>query len=170
MGEEREPRVPEHGFWSSRPDDAAEGEPRAAGEAVTTDVPGASERGEASGPSEASGQGPQNPPEPQDLQGAPIATPKPPRAPTAALGWVALGLAALCVIADVVAVVLAVQRYWVSATLIAEGTNLATAIVFVVALFAAWRRPARWLGIIAMIVAILANPFILSHLLAFLGG
>lgn len=164
MGEEREPRVPEHGFWSSRPDDVAEGEPQAAGEAVTTDVPGASEL------SEASGLRPQNPPEPQDLQGAPIAAPKPPRAPTAALGWVALGLAALCVIADVVAVVLAVQRYWVSATLIAEGTNLATAIVFVVALFAAWRRPARWLGIIAMIVAILANPFILSHLLAFLGG
>jgi hypothetical protein len=93
-----------------------------------------------------------------------------PRAPTAALGWVALSLAAACIIADVMAVVLATQRYWVSATAIAQGASVATAVVFVVGLFAAFRRPARWLGIGAMILAILANPFILTNLLTFLGG
>jgi hypothetical protein len=95
---------------------------------------------------------------------------RPRRAPTAALGWVAIGLAAACVVLDVVAVVLAIQRYWVSATLIAQGTTVATILVFVVGLFAAFRRPARWLGIGAMVVAVLANPFILTHLLNFLGG
>lgn len=93
-----------------------------------------------------------------------------PRPPTATLGWVAISFAAACVLADVVAVILATQRYWESATAIAQGANAATAIVFVVGLFAAFRRPARWLGIGAMVVAILANPFILTHLLVFLGG
>jgi|GEM_PF-2987693 len=92
------------------------------------------------------------------------------RAPAAALGTVALSLAAVCVVADVMAVILATQRYWNSATLIAQATTVATIFVFVVGLFAAFRRPARWLGIGAMVVAVLANPFILTHLLNFLGG
>ncbi len=96
--------------------------------------------------------------------------PRPPRTPTPSLGWVAVSLAAACVIADVMAVILAAQRYWDSATSIAYGVDVATAIVFVVGLFAAFRRPARWLGIMAMVVAVLANPFILTHLLDFLGG
>jgi len=94
---------------------------------------------------------------------------RPKRAP-AALGTVALSLAAVCVVADVMAVILATQRYWNSATLIAQATTVATIFVFVVGLFAAFRRPARWLGIGAMVVAVLANPFILTHLLNFLGG
>jgi hypothetical protein len=99
-----------------------------------------------------------------------VAVPLPPRAPTATLGWVALALVALCVIADAVAVTLAVERYWISATAIAQGANVATAIAFVVGLFAAFRPPARWLGIGAMVGAVLANPFILTHLLDYLGG
>ena len=108
--------------------------------------------------------GPSSPPS------IPEPAPRPPRAPTATLGWVALALVALCVIADAVAVTLAVERYWIAATAIAQGTNVATAIAFVAGLFAAFRRPARWLGIGAMIGAVLANPFILTHLLDFLGG
>ncbi|WP_349899779.1 hypothetical protein [Parafrigoribacterium soli] len=99
-----------------------------------------------------------------------IGEPPAPRSPTATLGWIAIGLVALCVLADAVAVTLAVGRYWPAATTIAQGTNVATAVVFVVGLFAAFRRPARWLGILAMVLAVLANPFILTHLLDFLGG
>jgi len=95
---------------------------------------------------------------------------KPPRVQTAALGWVALAIAVLFAIADVVAVVLAVQRFWGTATLIAQASNLGTAIAFVAGLFAAWRKPSRRLGIAAMALAVIANPFILTHLLGFLGG
>jgi len=105
-----------------------------------------------------------------DSSGEPGLALRPRRAPGAALGTVALSLAAVCVVADVMAVILATQRYWNSATLIAQGTIVATIVVFVVGLFAAFRRPARWLGIGAMVVAVLANPFILTHLLNFLEG
>lgn len=94
----------------------------------------------------------------------------PPRAPTAALGWTAVCIALFCVIADVAAVTLAVERYWAPATLIAQACTLATAVAFVIGLFAAWRTPGRWLGIGAMVLAVLANPFILTRLLTFLGG
>ena len=148
MDEEQDPRMPDHqpqqsasSYWSGPADDAGEPQPAGASVVIGTSEPLESE-----------------------------SAISPPRAPTAAFGWVALSLAALCVIADVVAVMLAVQRSWVSATQIAEGTNVATAIVFVVGLFAAWRKRGRWLGVAAMVVAVLANPFILSHLLAFLAG
>lgn len=95
---------------------------------------------------------------------------RPTRTPTAALGWIALAIAALCVIADVVAVVLAAQRSWETATLIAQASNLSTVIAFVAGVFAVGSRPSRALGIVAMVLAVLANPFVLTHLLAFLAG
>jgi uncharacterized membrane protein YcjF (UPF0283 family) len=102
---------------------------------------------------------------------APVAAaPKRPRKPTAALAWMALGIAALFAVADVVAIVLAVQRSWETATLIAQASNLGTAIAFIAGLFAIRHRPGRRLGIAAMVLAVIANPFILTHLLAFLGG
>jgi hypothetical protein len=82
----------------------------------------------------------------------------------------ALGIAVLFAIADVVAIVLAVQRSWETATLIAQASNLGTAIAFIAGLFAIRHRPGRRLGIAAMVLAVIANPFILTHLLAFLGG
>jgi hypothetical protein len=105
--------------------------------------------------------------EPGVPEDAPV---KPPRAPTAALGWMALGIAVLFAIAEIVAVVLAVQRSWETATLIAQASNLGTAIAFIAGLFALRHRPSRRLGITAMVLAVIANPFILTHLLAFLGG
>lgn len=95
---------------------------------------------------------------------------KPPRTPTAALGWAALAIAVLFAIADAVAVILAVQRSWTTATLIAQASNLGTAIAFVAGLFALRYRPSRRLGIAAMVLAVVANPFILTQLLGFLGG
>jgi hypothetical protein len=83
---------------------------------------------------------------------------------------VALAIAVLFAIADVVAVVLAVERYWTTATLIAQASNLGTVIAFVAGLFALRHRPGRRLGIAAVVLAVVANPFILTHLLAFLGG
>jgi hypothetical protein len=82
----------------------------------------------------------------------------------------ALGIAMLFAVADVVAIVLAVQRSWESATLIAQASNLGTAIAFIAGLYAIRHRPGRRLGIAAMVLAVIANPFILTHLLAFLGG
>lgn len=82
----------------------------------------------------------------------------------------ALAIAVLFAIADVVAIVLAVQRSWETATLIAQASNLGTAIAFVAGLFALARKPSRRLGIAAMVLALLANPFVLTHLLGFLSG
>lgn len=115
---------------------------------------------------------------PAPIEGAASANPdtvdpaptKPPRAHTAALGWMALGIAVLFAIADVVAIVLAVDRSWTTSTMIAQASNLGTAIAFLAGLFALRHKPGRRLGIAAMVLALVANPFILTHLLAFLSG
>lgn len=150
MGEEPDSQNPDQrsrstagDYWSTPADDSA-AQPTGVATVVATDVLG-----------------------PSDPLGTP---PVPHRPPTAALGWVALGLAAVCIVAEVMAIVVATQRYWDAAVAIAQVTNVATVVVFVVGLFAAFRRPARWLGIGAMVIAVVVNPFILTHLLAYLGG
>jgi hypothetical protein len=85
-------------------------------------------------------------------------------------GRIALGLSLLLLILDVVALVLADNRSWVPATVLAQIATVGTIVAFVVGAVAVIvSRGRRW-GIAAVVVAVIANPIILTKVLGFLAG
>jgi hypothetical protein len=94
------------------------------------------------------------------------ARPDPSRMP----GRIALALSLLLLALDVVALVLADNRAWVAATVLAQVATVGTIVAFVVGAGAViLSRGRRW-GIAAVVLAVVANPIILTKVLGFLAG
>jgi hypothetical protein len=94
------------------------------------------------------------------------ARPDPSRMP----GRIALALSLLLLALDVVALVLADNRAWVAATVLAQVATVGTIVAFVVGAGAVIvSRGRRW-GIAAVVLAVVANPIILTKVLGFLAG
>jgi hypothetical protein len=92
------------------------------------------------------------------------------RHPSGLLGQIALGLSLLLLATDVVAIVLADNRSWTAATVLAQVTTVGTIVAFVVGAVAViMSRGRRW-GISAVALAVVANPIILTKVLGFLAG
>jgi zinc transporter ZupT len=92
------------------------------------------------------------------------------RHPPAMFGQIALGLSLLLLAADVVALVLADNRSWAAAIAIAQITTVGTIVAFLVGAVAViMSRGRRW-GISAVVLAVVANPIILTKVLGFLAG
>ncbi|MCU1401737.1 MAG: hypothetical protein JWM70_61 [Microbacteriaceae bacterium] len=85
-------------------------------------------------------------------------------------GRIALGLSMLLLVLDVVALVLADNRSWGAATVLAQVATVGTIVAFVVGAAAViLSRGRRW-GIAAVVLAVVANPIILTKVLGFLAG
>jgi hypothetical protein len=90
--------------------------------------------------------------------------------PTSLPGRIALGLSLLLLVLDVVALVLADNRSWGAATVLAQVATVGTIVAFVVGAAAViLSRGRRW-GIAAVVLAVVANPIILTKVLGFLAG
>jgi hypothetical protein len=90
--------------------------------------------------------------------------------PSTLPGRLALGLSLLFVILDVVALVLADNRSWEAAIVLAQIGTVGTIVAFVVGAGAViMSRGRRW-GIAAVVLAVVANPIILTKVLGFLAG
>lgn len=83
------------------------------------------------------------------------------------LADIAFTLAAIMLIAEGVAVFLASNGNAVAATTIAKLLMVLTAVPFVLGGVAVARRNHRLWAIAAMIVSVIANPFLLLHVLSF---
>lgn len=83
---------------------------------------------------------------------------------------VAFGSAAILLITLVVAVNLASTGSPVAATVLAQLLNWLTVIPFVLGVIALVRGPHRGWAIAAMMVSVIANPFILRSVLSFFGS
>ena len=81
------------------------------------------------------------------------------------LGQVTLGLALLLLALDGLAVGLLAADAVTGAASIALVTMLASVVVGVVALVAVAMRRGRWLGVAAVLLAVLSNPFVFVFLL-----
>ncbi len=86
------------------------------------------------------------------------------------LGYVAFGIAVLLVIAEGVAVYLGSFGEPAVATIIGQVLVVVTAFPFALGLLAAIRNRKREWGIAAMVLAVIANPFILINVLGFFGA
>lgn len=95
--------------------------------------------------------------------------PRPERRPVP-FAFIAFGIAIILLIAEGVAVYLASTGSPVAATLIAQILIGATLVPFGLGFFAVVRGPRRRWAIAAMIVAVIANPLILLHVLSFFGS
>lgn len=86
------------------------------------------------------------------------------------LGYVAFGIGVLLVIAEGVAVYLGSFGEPAVATIIGQVLVVITAFPFALGLLAAIRNRNREWGIAAMVLAVVANPFILINVLGFFGA
>jgi zinc transporter ZupT len=92
------------------------------------------------------------------------------RHPSGLLGQIALGLSLLLLATDVVALVLADNRSWAAAIVLAQVTTVGTIVAFLVGAVAViMSRGRRW-GISAVVLAVVANPIIMTKVLGFLAG
>lgn len=90
--------------------------------------------------------------------------------PTSLPGRIALGLSLLLLVLDVVALVLADNRSWGAAIVLAQVATVGTIVAFVVGAAAViLSRGRRW-GTAAVVLAVVANPIILTKVLGFLAG
>lgn len=93
------------------------------------------------------------------------------RAPRPRRPWpltsIAFGLAVVLLIAQGVAVFLASTGEPRAASVLAEILIILTAVPFVIGIVALVRGPHRLWAIAAMIVSVIANPFILLHVLSY---
>lgn len=85
-------------------------------------------------------------------------------------GIIALSIAAALVVAEGVAVYLASSGQPAAATVLGQVLVVATALPLALGLLAAIRNHQRGWGLAAMVVSVVANPFILVNLLAFFGS
>jgi hypothetical protein len=92
------------------------------------------------------------------------------RHPSGLLGRIALGLSLLLLATDVVALVLADNRSWAAATVLAQVTTVGTIVAFLVGAVAVIMSSGRRWGISAVVLAVVANPIILTKVLGFLAG
>ena len=92
-----------------------------------------------------------------------------PRRPLA-LGHVAFGIAVLLVIVEGVAVYLGSYGEPVVATVLGQVLVVITAFPFALGLLAVIRNRNREWGIAAMVLSVIANPFILINLLGLFGA
>jgi hypothetical protein len=90
--------------------------------------------------------------------------------PTSLPGRIALGLSLLLLVLDVVALVLADNRSWGTATVLAQLATVGTIVAFVVGAAAVILSRGRKWGIAAVVLAVVANPIILTKVLGFLAG
>ncbi|MDQ1606811.1 MAG: hypothetical protein QOJ18_1178 [Microbacteriaceae bacterium] len=90
--------------------------------------------------------------------------------PTTLPGRIALGLSLLLLVLDVVALVLADNRSWGTATVLAQLATVGTIVAFVVGAAAVILSRGRKWGIAAVVLAVVANPIILTKVLGFLAG
>lgn len=86
------------------------------------------------------------------------------------IGIIALGIAVLLAVAEVVGVFLANNGQFTVATLIGQALVGLTVLSFLLGLFAAIRGLGRGWGIAAMILSLLVNPLVLINLLGLFGG
>lgn len=104
--------------------------------------------------------------------GTPVAETQPAEGPAKAhspwpLGYIAFGIAVLLVIAEGVAVYLASSGQPAAATIVGQVLVVLTALPLALGLVAALRGRNREWGIAAMVLAVVANPFILINVLGF---
>jgi hypothetical protein len=92
------------------------------------------------------------------------------REPSSIPGRIALGLSLLLLVLDVVALVLADNRSWVAATVLAQVATVGTIVAFVVGAGSIIASRGRRWGIVAVVLAVVANPIILTKVLGFLAG
>lgn len=85
------------------------------------------------------------------------------------LSYIALGLAAGFGIVEWVAISQATGGNATAASIIAQTLIVVTAVPFALGLIGAIRGPHRMWGIAAMLVSLVANPFILTSVLTFFG-
>lgn len=110
-----------------------------------------------------------SPEQPLPDQAAPEEPSQEPRRPWP-LGYLAFGIAVLLVIAEAVAVYLGSNDEPTAATVIGQILVVITAFPFALGLLAVLRNRNREWGIAAMVLAIIANPFILINVLGFFGA
>ncbi|MEO6941578.1 MAG: hypothetical protein ABI124_01040 [Terrimesophilobacter sp.] len=107
----------------------------------------------------------------EDLQSPGEVESAPPRVrralPTA---HIAFAIAVVLVIIEGVAIYLASNGGALAATTLGQVLVVSTAFPLALGLFAAIRGPHREWGIAAMVVAVIANPFILLNVLSFFGS
>ena len=97
--------------------------------------------------------------------------PIPPRVLPARLGGVvALGVAALAAVAEVIAIVVGSAGEWPLATGLAWVVIVLTVVALVLGVVAVVRDRGRAWGIAAIVVAVLANPLVQIGVLRALGG
>lgn len=84
------------------------------------------------------------------------------------IGALALGLALLFVVADAVAIAVSAQGQWVLGTLIAQAIIVATIASFALGIGAFVANRGRRYAAVAVVISILANPLVLTGILAFL--
>jgi hypothetical protein len=90
--------------------------------------------------------------------------------PSSLPGRIALGLSLLLLVLDVVALVLADNRLWGAAIVLAQVATVGTIVAFVVGAGAVIASRGRRWGIAAVVLAVVANPIILTQVLGFLAG
>lgn len=100
---------------------------------------------------------------------APDELPRAPRRPWP-LGYLAFGIAVLLVLLEGVAVYLGSFGEPAIATVIGQVLVVVTAFPFALGLLAVIRKRNREWGIAAMVLAVIANPFILINVLGFFGA
>jgi hypothetical protein len=86
------------------------------------------------------------------------------------LGYIAFGIAVLLVLAEGVAVYLASSGQPAAATIIGQVLVVLTALPLALGLVAVLRGRNREWGLAAMVLAVVANPFILINVLGFFGA
>lgn len=86
------------------------------------------------------------------------------------VGIIALALAVLFAVAEVVGVLLANAGQFGIATIIGQSLIMLTVLSFLLGLFAVIRRRGRVWGAIAMVLSLFVNPLVLINLLALFGG
>lgn len=92
------------------------------------------------------------------------------RTPVALAGWLALAASVLAIVADAAAIVTASGGDYAAGTVLAWVAIVLTVIGFVGGIVAAiLGRGRRW-GVIAAILAVLANPWIMRMVLEFVAG
>ena len=98
---------------------------------------------------------------------APIA---PRTLPVRLVGVVALGVAALALVAEVVAIAIGSAGQWPLATVLAWVAIVLTVAAAALGVVAIVRRRGRAWGVVAVVVAVLGNPLVQIGVLRALGG